>query len=152
MQGSLKVVLESAADVQLRDWLLSGVRLSVLRTATQLPAAVASGTTAELEAGPAAQPSQVRQTVVADASFAAGALVDGVTRDLQACVKLMSCMPLFTASGRRTGWREAHENSEQVSCPGGHASACRMAAMNCFYPLQVGSVQCSLQLRAGSKT
>ena len=123
VQGSLKVVLEGAADVQLRDWLLDGVRLSVLRTARQLPAAVAPGTTAGLEAGPAAQPSAVRQTVVADASFVAGALVDGVTRDLQACVKLMSCMPLFTASGRRIGWQEAHERSEQVTYPGGPASA-----------------------------
>ena len=128
VQGSLKVVLESAADVQLRDWLLGGVRLSVLRTARQLPAAVAPGTTAGLEAGPVPQPSAVRQTVVADASFAAGALVDGVTRDLQACVKLMSCMPLFTASGRRSSWQEAHQHAEQVTCPGGPASAYHMAA------------------------
>ena len=76
-----------------------------------------------------AQPSAVQQTVVADASLAAGALVDGVTRDLQACVKLMSCLPLFTASGRRTGWPEAHAHSEQVTCPGGPASAHHMAAL-----------------------
>ncbi len=128
VQGSLKVVLEAAADVQLRDWLLGGVHLSVLRTARQLPAAGAPGTAAGLEAGAVAQPSAVRQTVVADALFAADALVDGVTRNLQACVKLMSRMPLFTASGRRTSWQEALANSEQVTCPGGPASVYRMAA------------------------
>lgn len=114
--------------MQLRDWLLGGVHLSVLRTARQLPAAGALGTAAGLEAGAVAQPSAVRQTVVADALFAADALVDGVTRNLQACVKLMSRTPLFTASGRRTSWQEALANLEQVTCPGGPASVYRMAA------------------------
>ena len=111
LQGSLQATFPVEADVLTQAWLQSGMTIQLMRTAAARRPI--SGLSAQAQS-PEADAKTDKPCCIARGVLQADDLLDGVTRERQAKLDLLTDAPLFSAEGIRLGLEDASLQTKQV--------------------------------------
>ena len=111
LQGTLQATFPVEADVLTQAWLQSGMTVQLMRTATAR--GPSSGLSAQAQSAEADARTD-KPCCIARGVLQADVLLDGVTRERQAKLDLLTDAPLFSAEGIRLGLEDGSLQAKQV--------------------------------------